>query len=417
MFGKHRSEVLVAGAGPVGLFTAAEAVKRGLDVQIVDAEWRGTGMSYATALHPGSVALLRDLGLEDDVVRDAYHVERLVFYEGTERKTIVDLTALGGDHPYLTIMPQSAMEGALERWLSAHKAKVRWRHRLAGITSTHSPTEVTLQRWGDDSIGYGVAHDEPVIDAVFPFQAEFLVGADGHRSLVRRRLEYDFREVVPATLFGVFEFDCKHDLAHEACVVLTEDTTNVLWPLPEGRCRWSFQLRNPAEFEGERVKSRLSALGRWILPSLDEERLHTLIAERAPWFEGGAGEVVWSVAIKFEQRLSSGFGSGALWLAGDAAHIASPVGMHSMNVGLREGRDLAEAFHGILREGAAPEGLETYAAARRAEWTALLDLTESLRASDRATPFVRDNARRILTSIPASGENLKTLLRQVNLEL
>ena len=64
MFKKHKSEVLVVGAGPVGLFAALALADRGLGVEIIDGQFQTAANSYALALHPGSLALLGQVGLE-----------------------------------------------------------------------------------------------------------------------------------------------------------------------------------------------------------------------------------------------------------------------------------------------------------------------------------------------------------------
>jgi 2-polyprenyl-6-methoxyphenol hydroxylase-like FAD-dependent oxidoreductase len=417
VFGKHETEILVVGAGPVGLFAAAQFTRRGLKTEIVEAESQGAGLSYALALHPRSVELLDGLGLAEDAVRVGYRVERLAFYEGATRRTEVDLSAIGGKHPYLTIVPQSLLEAALEEWLHRHKVPVRWRHRVTGISGVDGPAEVALERWGEDTAGYAVARRTRVIEKTFPMQARFVLGADGHSSAVRRALAIDYPELAPAALFAVFEFETDADLKHEARVILGGDTISVLWPMPNGRCRWSFQLADAEAFEGERVKNRLSELGRWVFPTLNEDRLRALIAERAPWFTAAIKEVAWSVAIKFERRLASGFGRGALWLAGDAAHLAGPVGVQSMNVGFREVDDLAERLESMLRGGASPAALAEYDAMWRGEWRRLFALDGTLRAGAGASPFVAGNAATILSCLTASGEHLDPLLRQLDLTL
>jgi 2-polyprenyl-6-methoxyphenol hydroxylase-like FAD-dependent oxidoreductase len=417
MFEKKQAEVLVVGAGPVGLFAAAELKRRGVDVYVADAESGGTGMSYALALHPDSVDLLDRLDLGAGVTEAAYRVERVAFYEGPERRAVFDLAALGGRYPFLSILPQSALEGSLQRWLEKHKVKIHWQHRVASIRPKAEGVEADVERWGVDSVGYAFAHDERVVEKVFPFRARYLLGTDGHRSLVRRFLDVDYESLAEPALFAVFEFETGYDAAQEARVILDEGTTNVLWPLPGGRCRWSFQLTDIQEFSGERVKSRLSSLGRWLLPTLTRDRMEALIAERAPWFEAGLGDVLWSVAIRFERRLATAFGGGRLWLAGDSAHLASPVGMHSMNVGLREAADLAERFEGILHRDRPEAILEEYNRERRAEWKTLLGVDGGARPTGAADPFVARNAERLLSSAPASGEALDRLLGQVGLRL
>jgi 2-polyprenyl-6-methoxyphenol hydroxylase-like FAD-dependent oxidoreductase len=180
-------------------------------------------------------------------------------------------------------------------------------------------------------------------------------------------------------------------------VILDPDLTSVYWPLEEGRCRWGFQIHDASAHE----------------PSM--EKLEQLMAARAPWCTARPTEIYWSTLGTFERRLTRTFGGGGVWLAGDAAHQASPVGVHSMNSGLREARELAAHISGILRAGGAPSNLEQFATETHEVWRWLLGEGGAVRALPGADPWVRQVARRILACIPASGEDLKPLLEQIGL--
>ena len=145
------------------------------------------------------------------------------------------------------------------------------------------------------------------------------------------------------------------------------------------------------------------------------ERLEQLIAERAPWFAARPTEIYWSTLGLFESRLTRSFGKGGVWLAGDAAHLAAPVGVHSMNSGLVEARELATRISRIQREGGAPSLLQEFASETHEAWQALLDAGRSVRALPGADPWVRQVGARILACIPASGDDLEPLLRQIAL--
>ena len=117
----------------------------------------------------------------------------------------------------------------------------------------------------------------------------------------------------------------------------------------------------------------------------------------------------------FERRLARSFGKGGVWLAGDAAHQAAPVGVHSMNSGLVEARELAERISRIQREGGPPSLLQDYASETHNTWQWLLSNGRAVRALPGADPWVRQIATRILACIPASGDHLKPLLEQIGL--
>jgi len=143
------------------------------------------------------------------------------------------------------------------------------------------------------------------------------------------------------------------------------------------------------------------------------ERLGQLLAARAPWWTARPTDIYWSTLGLFEPRLARSFGAGAIWLAGDAAHQAAPVGVHSMNSGLVEARQLATRMSRVLHAGATVSLLEAFAAATRETWHALLG--GDVRALPGADPWVAQNRARICSSIPASGDDLETLLGQIGL--
>jgi 2-polyprenyl-6-methoxyphenol hydroxylase-like FAD-dependent oxidoreductase len=109
------------------------------------------------------------------------------------------------------------------------------------------------------------------------------------------------------------------------------------------------------------------------------------------------------------------FGKGGVWLAGDAAHLAAPVGVHSMNSGLVEARELAARISQIQRAGGPPSLLQEYASAMHDAWQWLLGAGRTVRALPEAEPWVRQMGARIIACIPASGDDLEPLLEQIGL--
>jgi 2-polyprenyl-6-methoxyphenol hydroxylase-like FAD-dependent oxidoreductase len=419
MFGKRKSEVLVVGAGPVGLFTALELADRGIQVEIIDGQWRTAAHSYALALHPASLELLDRLGLAEDLLGHGHRVDTVAFYDGKERRGELRLSQLSGKFPFVLVLPQQALEDAFEKRLAEMKVEVRWNHRLARLDAGGDQVTAHVDKLIKEASGYAYSATGWVVDKKVDFRADFVVGSDGLRSAVRRALDIEFPEVGARQFFGVFELDAAMSGANEVRVVLDDRTTNVLWPMRDDHFRWSFQLADDWEFvPRSRTKSRLTVqVGDEAYLFLDEDKLHELVAARAPWFDAEVGDVTWSVAVRFEKRLAESFGSGRAWLAGDAAHVAGPVGVQSMNVGFREARDLADSIQGVLHQGAPASSLGGYAGARRAEWRTLLGLDEAVRAGAGASDWVRARSERILSCVPASGEHLRRLLGQIGLDL
>lgn len=420
MVRKHETEVLVVGAGPVGLLTALVLAERGVQVEVIDEEWRTTARSYALALHPRTLELLDEVGLATDLVSQGHRVDRVVFYDRDGRRAEASLTDLSAPFPFVLVLPQKAFEAALEHRLEKRKVPVRWNTRLADLDLDGERPIATVEGLAKESTGYSVATTVWVVESETVTTARFVVGADGHRSRVRSALGTAFERRGANELYAVFELhadapDSIRDL-DEVRVVLDDDTTSVLWPLGGGRFRWSFEIESSTIEVSRPDKSRLAVqVGRHAYPYLSKEDLATLIERRAPWFEGPIGDLDWSVAVQFERRLAESFGRDGVWLAGDAAHLSTPVGVHSMNLGLAEGHELAVGLVDVLRHGGKKTLLEDYGRASRETWLALFAAEEGAVETPRADPWVAERAGRIVACLPAAGDDLAWLARQLGL--
>ena len=81
----------------------------------IDQETRTAARSYACALHPRTLTLLKQMGLAEAIVERGRRIPTVAFYDGESRRAEVRLAELGGDFPFLLILPQSVFEGVLEQ--------------------------------------------------------------------------------------------------------------------------------------------------------------------------------------------------------------------------------------------------------------------------------------------------------------
>ena len=417
MFWRPKPQVLVSGAGPVGLFAALSLARRGIRVRIIDEEWRGTTHSYALALHPRSLELLDEFDLARAVLSKARDVHAVSFYDGAGRQAQMSLGGLTTKFPLVAVLAQSDFEDLLVQALEARDVEVEWNHRLARFHQASDHVDATVETLGSESVGYVIAGSETVVESSRDIQVPFLIGADGHDSLVRTQMGIEFLPVRPSDDFAVFEFDAEGELPDEMCVVIDNHYTNVLWPMSGNRCRWSFQVDDRAP-ESSRDKDRLlMPLGARAHAEVEAGRLSELIAERAPWFDAEIGKVHWSKGVRFEYRLASTFGGQRVHLVGDAVHMTGPVGVQSMNLGLAESAELTTILAGILIGTQSVDALAMHSARRMGEWRRLLGVgAPGLSATDKALPWTRQHADQLTACIPASGEHYTKLAAQVGLD-
>jgi 2-polyprenyl-6-methoxyphenol hydroxylase-like FAD-dependent oxidoreductase len=397
MFSHPDPEVLVVGAGPVGLLAALFLQQSGVRVEIIDMHQRTTQHSYALAIHPRTLGILDEAGLSEGLIAAGRKLTKVAYYEGPERRAEIDYSGLASRHPYLLVVRQSLLERAAEEALRGMKLKVLWGHRLQALTVDGGTPRAEVAKLDQVAVGYPVARNEWVVVRSKTIRPAYVLGADGYDSTVRRMSGIEMQEYGAGQLFSVYEVEAAGELPAEVRVMVDPGVTSVYWPLEEGRCRWGFEIRDASEH------------------SASMERLTQLIATRAPWCTARPTLIYWSTFGLFERRLTRSFGKGGVWLAGDAAHQASPVGVHSMNSGLAEARELATRMTRILRAGGAPSLLQEFASETHDAWQGLLGDGQAVRALPGADPWVRQAGTRILGCIPASGGDLEALLKQIAL--
>ena len=123
MFRHADPEVLVVGAGPVGLVAALFLQQQGVRVEIVDMHQRTTQHSYALAIHPRTLRILDEAGLSEGLIGAGRKLTKVAYYEGRERRAEIDYSALASKHPYLLVIRQSLLERAPEEALRAEEAQ------------------------------------------------------------------------------------------------------------------------------------------------------------------------------------------------------------------------------------------------------------------------------------------------------
>ena len=397
MFRHPDPEVLVVGAGPVGLVAALFLHRNGVRLEVIDMDQRTTQHSYALAIHPRTLGILDEAGLAEKLIASGRKLTKVAYYEGRERRAEIDYSSLASRHPYLLVVRQSVLESAAAEALRAAKLPVLWGHRLQTLSVDNGILQAEVAKLDQVAAGYPISRNEWVVAGIKTIKPAYVIGADGYDSAVRRMSGIEMEEHGAGELFSVYEVEAAGELPAEVRVILDPDLTSVYWPLEEGRCRWGFQIRKASEH------------------SASMDRLQQLMSERAPWCTARPSQIYWSTLGMFDRRLARSFGNDGVWLAGDAAHQAAPVGVHSMNSGLVEARELSVRISRIQHAGGPSSLLQGFASETREAWQSLLGNGERARALPEADPWVRQNRARILACVPASGDDLEPLLGQIGL--
>ena len=392
MDSKTRSQVLVVGAGPVGLVAALRLRSQGVDVRIVDQQSQLRAHSFPVVLHPKSLRLLSQLGVAAALFWRGRPITRLAIYTDHERRAVLDLPS-GGIAPGALTLPQDIVRQALLHQLAELGVTVEWNTRLAVLQQD----EHTV--WGrlvhEDSARLMLKARRLEVSA---FEADFVVGADGYDSSVREALGIELVDHGGLQTFAFFDAATLRS-GTEAQLALSEDHCDSVYPLQGGHSRFSFQVN------------------RGLNRALDEGALHELVSARLPWYGKEVQGCEWSGISEFRRALVTHYGSGRVWLAGEAAHLTGPAGVQSLNVGLDEADELGRHIAHALQEPRTPPFGPDYEARRLWQWRELLGLSDRAELTERSASWTRRVLHRLLPCLPASEADLDDLLDQLRLTL
>ncbi|NUP66278.1 MAG: NAD(P)-binding protein [Nonomuraea sp.] len=354
-------DVIVVGAGPVGLMLACELRLHGIRTLVLDRLDAPTGLSKALNLHPRSVDTFAMRGLLDRF-EDAPRLP-LQHFAGMR---LLDLTRTRTPHPYGLLVPQARVEEVLEKRALELGAEIRRGCAVTGLAQDESGVTVET---GDGTTS----------------RASWLAGCDGGRSTVRKLAGIAFPGTA-ATLAG-----------YVGDVVVTGGTATgwvrsgsglLLWPFigPGGATR-ILTVDYGRTHDDRDAPVTIEEFGASV-------RRH--LGGRAPEI----AEAVWLSRFSDAARQAERYRAGRVFLAGDAAHVHMPFGGQGMNTGLQDAANLGWKLALAVR-GRAPDGLlDTYHAERHPVAASVLENTlqqVTLGAPDDGTTRLRDLFAQLMT--------------------
>lgn len=385
----ERTQVLVVGAGPVGLLAALRLRHRGVSVRIIDQQPEQRAHSFPVILHPQSLRLLADLGVTAAMYWRGRPVTRLALYTDQQRRAVLELPTLRDLGAGVLTLPQDVLRQALASALNERGVSVEYDTRLSALEQDGRGVWGRLAHDVPGRLNVGARRSE-----VRAFQADFVIGADGYQSTVREALGLELRDYGRLESYAFFDAEVD-GVPREAQLAITDDACSSIYPIQGGQARFSFQLSG--------------SLHR----TPDLSMLRELIQSRMPWLKADVVRCDWCGVAEFRHGLVTSFGHGRVWLAGDAAHVTSPLGVQSLNIGLDEASDLALRIADALEQPYAPGFGAHYDAHRRRQWRALLGLADETVPRPLCREWTKQHLEQLLPCLPASGQYLEGLLEQL----
>jgi 3-(3-hydroxy-phenyl)propionate hydroxylase len=338
---KKNPQVIVAGAGPVGLLTALALAEQDVPVLVLEAEPALTIDLRAGTYHPPSLEMMAPYGITDEMHKTAIKVPRWQIRDRRQGVIvewdlgeIADLTP----YPYRLHLEQHRLTPIILSKLSAYpNADVRFSHKVIDVTQTAEEVMVNAETPGGTEI----------------FQGEWLVGADGGRSTVRKCADvgfdgftWDERFVVASTTYDY----APHGFALNAYLADPEEWA-AIFKMPDEGPPGIWRVIFPVPPEEEEAVT--------LSEEMVERRMQRFLPRKERY------QIKYKSIYRVHQRVAKDFRLGRILLAGDAAHLNNPMGAFGLNGGIHDSFNLTGKLGKVCRGEADPSLLDAYVRQRR----------------------------------------------------
>ncbi|MCV2458983.1 rifampin monooxygenase [Streptomyces sp. ICN988] len=372
----HDFDVIVAGCGPTGATLAAELRLHDVRVLVLEKETEPASFVRIVGLHMRSIELMAMRGLLDRLLRHG------------RRRPVGGLFAaipapapegLDAEHPYLLGIPQPVVVRLLEEHAVALGARVRHGDAVTGFEQD------------DEGVTVELADGERL-------RTRYLVGCDGGRSTVRKRLGVGFpgEPSRNETLMGEMRVGAApEEIA--AGVAAVRETQRRFWLRPVGAGIYSVVV--PAAGVGDRAQA----------PTIEDFRQQLRVVAGTDF---GVHSPRWLSRFGDATRLAERYRVGRVLLAGDAAHIHPPTGGQGLNLGVQDAFNLGWKLAARIRGWAPDTLLDTYEAERRPVAGDVLDNTRAQTELMSTEPGPQA-VRRLLTELMGIDEVNRRLVEKI----
>ncbi|SDD76849.1 FAD-dependent monooxygenase [Glycomyces harbinensis] len=366
------ARVIVVGAGPTGLALACALAAQRIAVRVVDRAERPAPTSRANILHARGVEVLTRLGALGDLRERALSPVGMTMYARGRELATMRFVPDPREPVQALFISQADIEAQLRLRLEALGVSVESGREVVG--AVQDADGVTVEFADGDSLRTG-----------------WLAGCDGSRSRVRELAGIAFPGAPVIERFLLADVDAAWDRSRKG---------SAGWFHPDGMLMAMPMRGRDGGGDLWRLMADVPDTGEHLSAEHIVERLRDLLRERAGVDDLPIRETVWTSVFRIQRRLAESYRQGRVLLAGDAAHIHSPIGGQGMNTGLGDAENLAWKLAMVVTGRADAALLDTYTPERRplAE-EVLRTTTANTRLLAGATPLTRLVRDRLLLPV------------------
>ena len=346
MGGGTKDDIVIIGAGPTGLMMACCLRLWGIPARIIDPKPGPLPATRALGVHARTLEAFRQLGIADEAVSRGQIGSHVHFYVDGKQVQDVPIGRIGqglSAFPYILFLDQPITEQLLIDKLHDLGGSVDWHHKAVAVNGD----EVAIERPGG------------VTEYIAP---RYIIGADGSNSVTRQGAGIPLRGNTRDQLFFVADLKVDGDIASDAISVFLCDAGFSAFFPKTGANLWRLVGVTPEGYQPNQDEIQF-----------DEMRDLTMgLLQR----DLDLGTPEWISTYRVHHRAADQFSKDSVFLAGDAAHVHSPIGAQGMNTGLLDAHNLAWKLAMVLKGKAGETLLASYDAERRPFAEQLINTTD-----------------------------------------